>query len=64
MVSFVDVMKNIFQMKKTGNQEDSIAVILSAFHDLGCKMSIKVQFLFSHMDKFPGTLGAVSDKLS
>ena len=36
--------------------------MLSAFHDLECKMSIKVHFLFSHLDKFPDNLGAVSDE--
>ena len=36
--------------------------MLSAFHDLGCKMSIKVHFLFSHFDKFPENLWSVGDK--
>jgi len=35
--------------------------MLTAFHDLGCKMSIKVHFLLSHLDKSPEDLGAVSD---
>ena len=36
--------------------------MLSVFRDLGCKMRIKVHFLFSHLDKFPDNLGAVSDE--
>ena len=36
--------------------------MLSAFPDLGCKMSIKVHFQFSHLDKFSDNLGAVSDE--
>ena len=36
--------------------------MLFAFRDLGCKMSIKVHLLFSHLDKFPENLGTVSDE--
>ena len=61
-LSFVDVMKNFLGNKKAGNYEDLVGNMLSAFRDLGCKMSIKVHFLFSHLDKFPDNLGAVSDE--
>ena len=61
-LSFVDVMKNFLGNKKAGNHEDLVNNMLSAFHDLGCKMSIKVHFLFGHLDKFPDNLGAVSDE--
>ena len=61
-LSFVDVMKNFLGNKKARNHEDLVGNMLSAFHDLGCKMSIKVLFLFSHSDKFPDNLGAVSDE--
>ena len=36
--------------------------MLSAFRHLGCKMSITMHILFSHLDKFPDNLGAVSDE--
>ena len=61
-LSFVDVMKNFLGNKKAGNHEDLVNNMLSAFHDLGCKMSIKLHFLFCHLDKFPDHLGAVSDE--
>ena len=61
-LSFVNVMKNFFAHKKAGIHKDLIGNMLSAFHDLGCKMSIKVHCLFSHLDKFPDNLGAVSDE--
>ena len=61
-LSFVDVMKNFLGNKKAGNHEDLVGNMLSAFRHLGCKMSIKVHFLFSHLDKFPDNLGAVSDE--
>ena len=60
-LSFVNVMKNFLGNKKAGNLEDLVGNMLSAFYDLQCKRSIKVHFLFSHLDKFPGNQGAVSD---
>ena len=59
---FVDVIKNFLGNKRAGNHEDLVGNMLLAFHDLGCKMGIKVHFLFSHLDKFPDNLGAVSDE--
>jgi len=32
------------------------------FMDLGCKMSIKMHFVFSRLEKFPENLGAISDE--
>ena len=61
-LSFVDVMKNFLGNKTAGNHENLVGKILSVFRHLGCKMSIKVHFLFSHLDKFPDNLGAVSDE--
>ena len=61
-LSFVDVMKIFLGNKKAGNREDLVGNMLSAFRHLGCKISIKVHLLFSHLDKFPGNLGAVSDE--
>ena len=61
-LSFVDNMKNFLGNKKVGNHDDLVGNMLSAFRHLGCKMSIKVHFLFSYLDKFPDNLGAVSDE--
>ena len=61
-LSFVDVMTNFLGNKKAGNHENLVGNMLSAFRHLGCKMSIKVHFLFSHLDKIPDNLGAVSDE--
>ena len=45
-LSFVNVIKNFLENKKAGNHEDLVGNMLSAFYDLGCKMSIKVHFLY------------------
>ena len=59
---FVDVIKNFLGNNKAKNHKNLVGNMLSAFHDLGCKMRIKVHFLFSHLAKFPDNLGAVSDE--
>ena len=61
-LSFVDVTKNFLGNKKAQNYENLVSNMLSAFHHLGCKMSIKVHFLYSHFDKFPENVGSVSDE--
>ena len=61
-LSFVDVTKNFLGNKKALNYKPLVSNVLSAFQHLGCKMSIKVHFLFSHLDKFPENVGSVSDE--
>ena len=61
-LSFVAVMENFLGNKKADNYETLVATMLSAFHDLGCNMSVKLHFLYSHLDRFPENLGAVSDE--
>ena len=34
--------------------------MLDAFHKLGCNMSVKLQFLNSHLDRFPENPGDVT----
>lgn len=36
--------------------------MLQKFRTLGCNMSLKLHFLFSHLDVFPDNLGAVSEE--
>jgi len=35
--------------------------MFSVFHDLECKMSIKMHFVLSRLDKFLENIGAISD---
>jgi len=39
-----------------------VAKLLSTLQDMGANMSIKVHFLFSHLDRFPENLGDLSDE--
>ena len=60
--AFVKVVKNFFGHKKASNYKELVANLLSSFEDIGVKMSIKVHFLHSHLDRFPENFGALSDE--
>ena len=49
---------------KADNYEDVVQKLLDNFQALGIIMSIKVDFLHSHLDRFPENLGDVSDEQS
>jgi hypothetical protein len=42
--------------------ENIVRNMFKNFHILGCNMSLKVNFLFSHLNFFPKNLGAVSEE--
>lgn len=60
--SFVQVVKNFLGNKKAVNHATLINRMIKNFQNLGCLMSIKMQFSFLHMDKLPENLEAVSDE--
>ena len=39
-----------------------IEKLLKSYEDMGCRMSLKIHFLYSHLNFFPPNLGAVSDE--
>ena len=43
--SFVAVMANFFGNKKADNYETLVANMMSAFHNLGCNLSVKLHYL-------------------
>jgi len=36
--------------------------LIAAYHRMGCRMSLKLHFLHSHLEFFPSDLGAVNDE--
>lgn len=62
LLAFVDVVNNFLVNRKAENYTGIINKMLSSFKLHNFNMSIKVHFLFSHLDKFPEGLGDVSDK--
>ena len=60
--SFVSVAKNFLGNQCAENYEDLIEEMLRSFEALGCRMSIKLHYLHSHLSWFPANLGHMSDE--
>ena len=60
--SFVLVAQNFLGNRKAENYQELVEGMLSKFKDLGVKMSIKIHYLFSHLDRFPANLGDLSEE--
>ena len=53
-LTFVAFLKNFLRNKKVENFADLVVRMLKAFFDLGCEMSIKLQFIRSYLDQETG----------
>ncbi|GBN53919.1 hypothetical protein AVEN_37959-1 [Araneus ventricosus] len=60
--SFKLVITSFLGNKKDPNYKSIIEEMIKNFRILGCSMSLKVHFLYSHLDYFPESLGAVSEE--
>ena len=60
--SFVHVVNNFLGNTKAVDHTRFISGMIEAFQNLECLMSMKMHFLFSHMEKFPENHGAMSDE--
>ena len=60
--AFKDVVKNFLGNKKDPDYQNIVRNMLNKYKKLGCRMSLKVHFLDSHLDYFPENLGAVSEE--
>jgi hypothetical protein len=60
--SFRSVVNNFLGNKKASNYKEIVNHMLEKFKILGCNMSVKLQFLHSHIDYFPENLGKVSEE--
>ena len=56
-LSFVEVTQKFLGNKKADNYHVLVTTMLLVYCDLGCKMSIKLHFLHSHLDEIPSNLG-------
>ena len=61
-IAFVLIIKNFLENYKASNYVELVSNMLSSFKDLGCKMSIKVHYLHSHLDHFPKNLDDLSEE--
>lgn len=62
-ISFKGVVSQFLGTTKAPNYKQIVKDMLSAFKKLGCRMSLKVHFLFSHLDYFPDNLGDFSEEM-
>lgn len=60
--SFVALCENFLGNTRSDNYEKVVSEFLTAYGKMGCRMSIKVHFLHSHLDFFPANLGQFSDE--
>lgn len=60
--SFKIVVDQFLGNKKHVHHQNMIEELLHNYKELGCRMSLKVHFLHSHLNFFPENLGAVSDE--
>ena len=61
-LSFREVVSKFLENKKDPNYKSIVENLFVNFQKLGCRMSVKVPFLHSHLDYFPSKLGAMSEK--
>ena len=57
----MEVVQRFLGNRKAHNYKDIVQKLLDTFQALGINMSINVHFFHSHLDRFPETLGDVSD---
>ena len=60
--AFQDVISSFFGNIKSPDFERKVANLIQAFEKMGCRMSIKMHFLDSHLDWFPDNLGDFSEE--
>ena len=63
-LSFKRICKDFLGNHKAANYQDVVQDLLTSYKAMGCNMSLKIQFLESHLYFFPENLGEVSDEHS
>ena len=60
--SYVSVVREFLGNTKTSNYQHLVDLMLKNFQSLGARMSIKLHYLFSHLDYFLANLGDVKEE--
>jgi len=60
--AFVETVKNFLGNRKAVNYKGIVAKLLNTLQDMCGNMSIKLHFLYSHLDRFLKNLGDLSDE--
>ncbi len=60
--SFVKIVNNFLGNHRADNYSDLVDTMFKSYEKMGCRMSLKMHFLYFHLDFFRANLGAVSDE--
>lgn len=60
--SFQSVVEGFLGNHKAPDYSARITNLVKSYKNLGCRMSVKLHFLHSHLSYFPGNLGAFSEE--
>ena len=60
--SYVSVIREFLGNTKASNYRNRVDVMLQNFQALGARMSIKLHYLFNHLDYFPENLRNVNEE--
>jgi len=60
--SFKSLVKNFLGKNKSSNYRQIVEELLQNYSKINARMSLKIHFLHSHLDFFPGNLGDTSDE--
>ena len=60
--AFKNVVQGFLGKFKSANYENLIDDLMNQFHKMGCRMSLKLHFLHSHLDFFRENLSDVSEE--
>ena len=63
-LSFKRICKDFLRNHKAVNYQDVVQDMLTSYKAMGCNMSLKIQFLGSHLDFFPEKISEVRDEHS
>ena len=61
-MSFKDICHGFLGNVRAENYEELVENLLLHYHNLGCRMSLKIHFLHSYLPFFPSNLADVSDE--
>ena len=61
-VAFKSVCKGFLGNTRVPDYQACIEKLLKSYEDMGCRMSLKIHFLHSHLNFFPPNHGEVSDE--
>ena len=60
--TFENICRNFLGKEKAENYREIVQELISSHSAMGCSMSLKLNFLYSHLDFFPENTTAVSDE--